>query len=74
MTEHRITRDTPTHRRWDVDVPPVVFAQPGDTVVAETDDHGVVGTATLQPLGASGVRGRPFPLKFPRLDPDGDGP
>ena len=38
MTEHRITRATPTHRRWDVTVPPVVMAQPGDVVIAETDD------------------------------------
>ncbi len=38
MTEHRITRETPTHRRWDVTVPPVVMAQPGDVIIAETDD------------------------------------
>lgn len=38
MTEHHIGRDAPTHRRWDITVPPVVMAQPGDTIVAETDD------------------------------------
>jgi acetamidase/formamidase len=38
VTEHRITRAMPTHRCWDITVPPVVMAQPGDTIVAETDD------------------------------------
>jgi acetamidase/formamidase len=38
MAEHRIGRDVRTHRRWDVDVAPVLRVQPGDTVTAETDD------------------------------------
>jgi acetamidase/formamidase len=38
MAEHRIGRDVRTHRRWDVDVEPVLRVQPGDTVRAETDD------------------------------------
>ena len=38
MAEHLITRDAPTHRRWEIDQEPVVRIQPGDTVTAETDD------------------------------------
>lgn len=38
MAEHVITRDMPTHRRWDVDNEPVVHVQPGDIIVVETDD------------------------------------
>ena len=38
MAEHLITRDAPTHRRWEVDQEPVVRIQPGDVVTAETDD------------------------------------
>ncbi len=38
VAEHVITRDAPTHRRWDVDTEPVVRIQPGDIVTAETDD------------------------------------
>jgi acetamidase/formamidase len=38
MTAHRIGRDVQTHRRWDVDLEPVLRVQPGDTVTAETDD------------------------------------
>ena len=38
MAEHVITRDMPTHRRWDVDNEPVVQVQPGDIIVVETDD------------------------------------
>jgi acetamidase/formamidase len=38
MTEHVITREHPTHRRWDATLEPVVEVEPGDVVVAETDD------------------------------------
>ena len=38
MAEHVITRDEPTHRRWDATLAPVVEIDPGDVVVAETDD------------------------------------
>jgi acetamidase/formamidase len=38
VTTHRIGRDVQTHRRWDVDIEPVLRVQPGDTVTAETDD------------------------------------
>ncbi len=38
MTEHRITRETPTHTSWDARTPPVVRAAPGDVVHLATDD------------------------------------
>ena len=38
MAEHLIRRDAPTHRRWDVDIEPVLHAEPGDVVIVETDD------------------------------------
>jgi len=38
MAEHLITRAMPTHRRWDVDNEPVLYVQPGDVIVVETED------------------------------------
>ena len=38
MAEHLITREQPTHRSWDVTHAPVLEIDPGDVVVAETDD------------------------------------
>jgi acetamidase/formamidase len=38
MAEHLISRAMPTHRRWDVDVEPVLHVEQGDVVVVETDD------------------------------------
>ncbi|HET6849789.1 MAG TPA: acetamidase/formamidase family protein [Gaiellales bacterium] len=38
MAEHEITRDMPTHRRWDETIEPVLRIQPGDIVHVETDD------------------------------------
>jgi acetamidase/formamidase len=38
MSEHVITRDQPTHRRWDATLAPVIEVDPGDVVIAETDD------------------------------------
>lgn len=38
MAEHVITRDEPTHRRWEADLAPVLEVDPGDVVVAETVD------------------------------------
>ena len=38
MAEHLISRETPTHRRWDVDIEPVLHVESGDVVVVETDD------------------------------------
>jgi hypothetical protein len=28
----------PTHKRWDVDIEPVLTVRPGDTIAVETDD------------------------------------
>ncbi len=38
MAEHTITRELPTHRRWDVRITPVVTVSSGDSVIVETDD------------------------------------
>src|SRR5919206_473063 len=38
MTEHHITRDHPTHRVWDATLDPVLEVDPGDVVIADTDD------------------------------------
>ncbi len=38
MAEHRIGREVRTHRRWDIDLEPVLRVRPGDVVTAETDD------------------------------------
>ena len=38
MAEHVITRDEPTHRRWDATLAPVLEVEAGDVVVVETDD------------------------------------
>jgi acetamidase/formamidase len=38
MTEHRITRETPTHTSWDARTPPVLRIAPGDVVHLATDD------------------------------------
>ena len=38
MADHLITRDRPTHRSWDATLAPVLEVDPGDVVVAESDD------------------------------------
>ena len=38
MAEHLISRDAPTHRRWDATLAPVLEVDAGDEVVVETDD------------------------------------
>src|SRR5215213_532513 len=38
MGEHVITRAEATHRSWDATLAPVLEVEPGDVVVAETDD------------------------------------
>ena len=38
MAEHLISRDQPTHRRWDVDIEPVLQVAQGDVIAVETDD------------------------------------
>jgi acetamidase/formamidase len=38
MSEHLISREQPTHRLWDATLEPVLEVDPGDVVVAETED------------------------------------
>jgi acetamidase/formamidase len=38
MAEHVISRAMPTHRRWDVDIEPVLYVKPGDVIAVETED------------------------------------
>jgi acetamidase/formamidase len=38
LAEHVITRDEPTHRRWDATLAPVLEVDAGDVIVVETDD------------------------------------
>ena len=38
MREHLIRRDHPTHRLWDATLEPLLEVEPGDVVIAETDD------------------------------------
>src|SRR5215218_9974743 len=38
MGEHVITRAEPTHRHWDATLAPVLEVEPGDVVVADTED------------------------------------
>ena len=71
MAEHLISRDMPTHRRWDVDIEPVLHVEQGDVIVVETDDFagGQIG-ARLDGRGSAGARlrhdlpaGRPDPRR-----------
>ena len=53
MAEHLISRETPTHRRWDVDIEPVLHVESGDVLVVETDDFAggqIVRDSTAQDL------------------------
>jgi acetamidase/formamidase len=38
VADHLITRDMPTHRRWDVDIDPVLHVREGDVITLATDD------------------------------------
>jgi acetamidase/formamidase len=49
MAEQLIGRDAPTHRRWDVDVEPVLHVDPGDVIVVPTDDFAAVGRSRHRP-------------------------
>ena len=67
MAKHRIPLSAPTHRRWDVAIPPVVFAQPGDLVVAETDDFAAGQIQRDSP--ASALLDVDFDLIYPLAGP-----
>jgi hypothetical protein len=49
MAEHLIGRDAPTTVARDVDVEPVLHADPGDVIVAQTDHFAAVGRSRHRP-------------------------
>jgi len=67
MAEHLITRDAPTHRRWEVDQEPVVRIQPGDVVTAETDDF--AGGQITRDSTAADLPKLDFDLIYPLAGP-----
>ncbi len=67
MTEHRISRDAPTHRRWDVDLEPVLRVAPGDVVTAETDDF--AGGQITRDSTAADLPGLDFDRIYPLAGP-----
>ena len=67
MAEHLITRDAPTHRRWEVDQEPVVRIQPGDVVTAETDDF--AGGQITRDSTAADLPKLDFELIYPLAGP-----
>jgi len=67
MAEHQIGLDAPTHRRWDVTVPPVVHAAPGDVVVCETVDF--AGGQITRDSAAADLLALDFDLIYPLAGP-----
>jgi acetamidase/formamidase len=67
MAEHRIAREVRTHRRWDVDVEPVLVVSPGDVVTAETDDFS--GGQITRDSVAADLPGLDFELIYPLAGP-----
>jgi len=49
MAEHLIEAGRAHHRRWDVDVEPVLHVDPGDVIVAQTDDFAAVARSRHRP-------------------------
>jgi acetamidase/formamidase len=67
LTEHRISRDVPTHRRWDVDIEPVLRVAPGDVVTAETEDF--AGGQIVRDSTAADLPGLDFDRIYPLAGP-----
>ena len=67
MAEHLISRAAPTHRRWDVDIEPVLHVEQGDVVVVETDDFagGQIGRDST----AEDLRALDFDTIYPLAGP-----
>src|SRR5687767_8502667 len=67
VAEHLISRAMPTHRRWDVDVEPVLHIEQGDVVVVETDDFagGQIGRDST----AEDLRALDFDTIYPLAGP-----
>jgi acetamidase/formamidase len=67
MTAHVIDLDAPTHRRWDVTVPPVIEIEPGDTVTAHTVDF--AGGQITRESTAADLMALDFDLIYPLAGP-----
>ena len=67
MAEHLISRAAPTHRRWDVDIEPVLHVEQADVVVVETDDFagGQIGREST----AEDLRALDFDTIYPLAGP-----
>jgi acetamidase/formamidase len=67
MGEHVITREHPTHRRWDASLPPVVEAEPGDVVSVETVDF--AGGQVARDTAPEDLLGLDFDRIYPLAGP-----
>jgi acetamidase/formamidase len=67
MAQHVIDLDAPTHRRWDVTVPPVIEIDPGDTVTAHTVDF--AGGQITRESTAADVMALDFDQIYPLAGP-----
>jgi acetamidase/formamidase len=67
VADHVISRDAPTHRKWDVGIEPVLRIQPGDVVAVETDDF-AGGQITRESVAAD-LPGLDFDRIYPLAGP-----
>jgi acetamidase/formamidase len=67
VAEHLISRETPTHRRWDVDIEPVLHVESGAIVVVETDDF--AGGQITRDSTADDLLGLDFDAIYPLAGP-----
>jgi acetamidase/formamidase len=67
MADHVITRDQPTHRRWEAELEPVLEIDPGDTVSVETVDF--AGGQVTRDSTAADVGGLDFDRIYPLAGP-----
>lgn len=67
MADHLIDLHVPTHRRWDVDIPPVLEIDAGDTVTAETVDF--AGGQITRESTAADLMTLDFDLIYPLAGP-----
>jgi acetamidase/formamidase len=67
VADHVISREAPTHRKWDVGIEPVLRIQPGDVVAAETDDF--AGGQITRDSVAADLPGLDFDRIYPLAGP-----
>jgi acetamidase/formamidase len=67
MGEHVITRELPTHRRWDATLAPVIEIEPGDVVSVETSDF--AGGQIARDSSAEDLLALDFDLIYPLAGP-----